>query len=137
LIQFKSFEETLALVGGLGMALIAYKLFRLTLITSSLIGLLSAAAIAYVTLFQFTLSNDVITYRNRFREDSFPVSHVRSVGMRTFWAGLPGHIFVFVMRKTPAPIDGYFARTGLISWPSASRWVEAVNSAIKNNASER
>jgi hypothetical protein len=137
LIQFNSFEEILALLGGLGVTLIAYKLFRMTLITSGLMGLLSAVFVAYITLFEFVLENNVITYRNRFRETSFPISHVRSVGMSTFWAGLPGHTFMFVMRRPPAPTDGYFMRTGLISWPSAGRWVEAVNTAIKNNASER
>ena len=38
------------------------------------LGYQSAFALAYATIFEFTLEDGVITYRNRFRQDSFPVS---------------------------------------------------------------
>jgi hypothetical protein len=118
-------------VAALAMAAMAYKLFRASLLTSALIGGLSAIVVAYVTFFEFTLQDGIIAYRSRFRQTSFPLSWVESVGMRTFWAGLPGHTFTFLMRSPPAPVNGYFLRTGLVSWPSATRWVETVNLAIR------
>jgi hypothetical protein len=132
LVQFKSCEETLALSAAVIVAVIAVKLFRATLTAAAVAGVLAAAGVAYVTLFEFTLANDRITYRNWFRQIDFPLSHVKSVGMQTFWIGLPGHTFMFVLRKPPADTDGYFLRTGLSSWPSASDWVDAVNSAIRS-----
>jgi hypothetical protein len=135
LIQFRSFEETLALLAALIAGVVAYKLFRIGALTAVLIGGLSAVAVAYATFFEFTLQDNVITYRNRFRQISFPLSHVQKVGMDTLWAGLPGHMFMFIMRSPPAPMAGYFLRTGLVSWPSASNWVEAVNSAIQSKTS--
>jgi hypothetical protein len=131
--QFRSFEESLALAGALLAFVIAYKLFRAPPLLSGMVASLAALAVAYVTLFEFTLQNAVITYRNRFRQVSFPLAHVRKVGMDTHWAGLPGHRFMFVMHRPPAEIDGRFFRTGLVSWPSASGWVEVVNSAIRRN----
>jgi hypothetical protein len=135
LVQFRSFEETLALLAALIAAVVAYKLLRTGPLTAALIGVFSAAAVAYVTLFEFTLQDNVITYRNRFRQISFPLSHVQKVGMDSFWAGLPGHTFMFVMHSPPAPMNGYFLRTGLVSWPSASSWVEAINAAIQSKSS--
>jgi hypothetical protein len=79
------------------------------------IGLVVGVAVAYVTLFEFTLEDGVITYRNRFRQCSFPVAWVEKVGMSTHWAGVPGHVFMFVMRHPPAPWSGCFQRTGLVS----------------------
>jgi len=135
-VQFKSFEETLALAAALIVAAIAYKLFKASVLTATIVGALSAAAVAYITFFEFTLQNNVITYRNRFRETSFPLSYVERVGMDTFWAGLPGHKFMFRLRRPPAPVNGYFFRTGLVSWPSASNWVDAVNTAIQREPSK-
>jgi hypothetical protein len=132
LIQFKSFEETLVVLATLMTAAIAFRLFKTTLLTAVLIGALAAAAVAYATFFEFTLAGDTITYRNRFRQLSFPLSYVEKVGMRTFWTGLPGHTFMFTMRRPPAPMNGYFLRTGLVSWPSATDWVEAVNKAARS-----
>ena len=125
--QFASCEETLALVGAIIVALIACKAFKASVPVSVLMGVLAAAAIAYATYFEFTLPDDMVIYRNRFRERSFPVAWVKKVGMQTVLAGLPGHTFMFVMKAPPAPVNGYFFRTGLVSWPSASRWVEEVN----------
>jgi hypothetical protein len=93
------------------------------------LGLLAAATIFFLTLVELTFDGETISHRNFFKENSFPVSQVETVGMRTFWAGLPGHIFMFVMRSPPAPVNGYFLRTGLVSWPSANDWFSAVNSA--------
>jgi hypothetical protein len=134
MVQFKSCEETLVLLAAVIVAVIAVKLFRATLTTAALVGMLAAAGVAYVTFFEFTLANDRITYRNRFRQIEFPLSHVKSVGMQTFWMGLPGHTIMFALRKPPADTNGYFLRTGLLSWPSANDWVEAVNSAIRGKS---
>jgi hypothetical protein len=129
--QFRSFEETLAIIGALAVAGIAYKLFHAAAFTSALLGLLAALGIAYATFFEFTLQDGVITYRNRFMQRSFPLSWVESVSVRTFWGGLPGRTFSFLMRTPPAPWAGYSRRTGLVSWPSATEWVETVNVAIQ------
>jgi hypothetical protein len=131
LIEFRSFEETLALLAAFFTAVIAYKFFKAPLIVSALIAVLSAAVVAYITFFQFKLQDDIITYRNRYRQTSFPVAWVEKVGMQTFWAGLPGHTFMFLMRSPPSPVNGHFMRTGLVSWPSASDWVKGVNAAVK------
>jgi hypothetical protein len=80
-------------------------------------------------LVEISFDGEIITHRNFFKENSFPVSYVETVRMSTFWAGLPGHQLMFVLRSPPAPVNGYFLRTGLVSWPSASRWVAAVNAA--------
>jgi hypothetical protein len=129
--RFWSFEETLALLGALIAMGIACKVFRMSLLVSGAVGIFTALVIAYATLFEFTLEDGVITYRNHFQEVSFPVDWVEKVGMSTHWAGLPGHLFMFVMRHPPAPLNGYFQRTGLVSWPSASKWVKAVNEAAQ------
>jgi hypothetical protein len=132
LIQFRSFEESLALFVALVVAVIAYKFFRVSLISSVLIGVLSAVAVAYITFFEFKLEDNVIAFRNRFRETSFPVAWVEKVSMETFWAGLPGHTVMFLMRSPPSPVNGHFMRTGLVSWPSASAWIDGVNAAIRH-----
>jgi hypothetical protein len=136
LIWFVSFEESLSTLAALVIAAIALKLFKATVLTSALMGALASAVVAYFTWFEFTLEHDVVRYRNRFREIEFPLSYVKSVGMGTFWGGLPGHTFMFIMNCPPAPVNGYFLRTGLVSWPSATGWVEAVNSAVQSNAAE-
>jgi hypothetical protein len=136
LVYFESFEETLTLLAALAAAGVAFKVFKARLFMCAVIGVVSAAIVAYVTFFEFTLQDGVITYRNRFRETSFPLSWVQKVGMQTFWAGLPGHTFIFVMRSPPAPMNGYFLRTGLVSWPSATDWLEAVNAAIREKKNE-
>jgi hypothetical protein len=135
LVHFKSFEETLTILAAIVAVAVAYKIFGATLLASSLIGILLAIVVAYCTTSEFTLEDEVITFRNRFRTTSFPVSSVERVGMNTFWLGLPGHTFMFVMRRPPAPVNGYFFRTGLVSWPSASGWVEAVNSSSRSSQS--
>jgi hypothetical protein len=135
--QFWSFEETLALLGALIAAGVAYKFFAASRFTAVSIGILTALAVAYITFFELTLEDGVITYRNCYREDSFPVDWVEKVGMRTHWAGVPGHVFMFIMRHPPAPWSGYFQRTGLVSWPSASDWVEAVNLAAQEAKTSR
>lgn len=135
-MDFKSFEETLVVVVTLVATGVVYKLFKSSLLTSLLIGVLSGFIVAYMTFSEFTLRDGVITYRNRFRETSFPLSSVEKAGMNTFWAGLPGHTFIFVMRSPPAPVNGYFMRTGLVSWPSASDWVEEVNRAIQHQRTD-
>lgn len=132
-MEFKSVEEILVFAATLVAAGIVYKLFTGSLLTSLLIGAISGLIAAYITFSQFTLRDGVITYRNRFRETSFPLSFVEKAGMHTFWAGLSGHTFMFVMRSPPAPVNGYSMRTGLTSWPSASAWIEAVNAAIQRH----
>lgn len=134
LVRFVSFEETLSILAALATAAIAFRLFKVPLLTSTLIGAVAAGVIAYVTLSEFTLADDVVSYRNRFRATDFPLSYVQKVGMETFWGGLPGHIFVFILRRPPAQVNGYSQRTGLVSWPSATEWVEAVNSAIQKKS---
>jgi hypothetical protein len=137
MIGFKSFEETLILAATIVTIAVVYKLFKGSLLTSLLIGVLVGFIAAYITFSEFTLQGGVITYRNRFRETSFPLSSVEKAGMNTFWAGLPGHTFIFVMRSPPAPVNGYFMRTGLTSWPSATAWVESVNAAIRQQKADR
>jgi hypothetical protein len=132
-LGFKSFEETIVLVATLVAFGVGYKVFKGSLLTSSLIGMLSAFVVAYVTFSEFALRDGVITYRNRFRETTFPLSSVEKAGMSTFWAGLSGPTFIFVMRSPPAAVNGHFMRTGLISWPSASAWIEAVNASIRQS----
>src|SRR5262249_36916202 len=132
LIQFRSFEDTLALLGAVAVAVIAYKIFKASALTTILLGVLSAAAVAYITLYEFTLQDDVITCRSRFHQISFRCAWVERPRIATFYAGLPGHILMFLMRKPPAPVNGHGLRTGLVSWPSATRWVEAVNSTISS-----
>jgi hypothetical protein len=132
MVRFVSCEETLALLVALIAGAIALKVFRASLSTSALIGLMAAVVVVYITFSEFTLDDDTIRFRSRFTAAEFPLSHVEKVGMQTFWAGLPGHIFVFILRKPPAQINGYLPRTGLSSWPSASAWLDAVNAAIKD-----
>ena len=134
MVKFASFEETLSIMVGLATGTIAFSLFEAGLFTSVLMGVIAAALVVYVTWFEFMVVGDVVRYRNRFRKIEFPLLHIEKVGMRTFWRGLPGHTFMFLMRSPPAPMNGYFLRTGLISWPSAKRWVETVNSAIRRKA---
>jgi hypothetical protein len=133
--RFWSCEETLVVIGAVIVAMIFYKLFKTSALVSFLIAILTAAAIAYATLSEFVLRDDLITYRSRFDEQSFSVTSVERVGMSTFLGGLPGHTFVFVMRR-PAAIAGFSFRTGLVSWPSAGRWLEAVNLKIPSKSSE-
>jgi len=118
-------------VAALAAATFAYTLLNATALISILVGVLSAAAIIYLTIFEFTLRDGVISYRNRFRQTSFPLAWGQKVGMNTFWAGVPGHTFTFLMRSPPSPFHGHFFRTGLVSWPSASAWLAAVNAAIE------
>ncbi|MCG2672524.1 hypothetical protein ACFPFP_36955 [Bradyrhizobium sp. GCM10023182] len=129
MIKYYSFEETLVLVGAIVVAAIGYKVFKVGPVASAVLGLIAASTIVYLTLVELSFDGEIITHRNLFKENSFPVSYVETVGMSTFWAGLPGHQLMFVLRSPPAPVNGYFLRTGLVSWPSASRWVAAVNAA--------
>ena len=134
LIQFRSFEEGLAVLVALAAGAVASRLFRLEIIPSILIGAVAAVLVAYMTLSEFTLENNVITYRSRFQRIDLALPNVRSVRMSTSWAALPGHSFLLVMRDPPWPTDGESFRTGLVSWPSARGWVEAVQSAIQDKA---
>lgn len=129
-IQFKSFEDTLALLAALLVGGIAYKLFKATALTSALLGVLTAAVIAYTTLIEFTLRDGVVTIRTRLREVTFPLAHVEFVGTTGFWRGLPGRFIIFGLAGPPASINGYQLRTGLVSWFRSSRWVESVRSAL-------
>lgn len=124
-----SFEETLAVFGGLLVALVASKFFKVGMLPSSVLGLLAAAIVVYLTMVELTFDGTTISHRNLYKENSFPIASVETVSMSTFWGGLPGHTFMFVLRSPPASVNGYFLRTGLVLWPSATRWVDAVNSA--------
>ena len=124
-----SFEETLVVLGGLAVAFIAYKFFKVGLLPSGVLGLLAAAIVVYLTLVELTFDGTTISHRSLYKENSFPIAYVETAGMNAFWGGLPGHTFMFVLRSPPASVNGYFLRTGLVSWPSATRWVAAVNSA--------
>lgn len=134
MVTFVSFEETLSVLAALATVAVSVMVLGATVLTSSLMGALAAVIVAYLTFCEFTMANDVVSCRNRFREVKFPLSHIEKVGMTTFLEGLPGHTFMFVMRSPPAPANGYFFRTGLVSWRSATRWIEAVNSTIQSNA---
>lgn len=124
-----SFEETLVVLGGLVAAFVAYKFFKVGLLPSGVLGLLAAATIVYLTLVELSFDGTTISHRNLYKENSFPVAYVETASMNTFWGGLPGRSFMFVFRSPPAAVNGYFLRTGLVSWPSASGWVDAVNAA--------
>ena len=127
MVQFRSFEETLALIGALAVAGIAYKIFGVTPLPSVLAGLLTAVGIAYVTSFEFLLQEEAVTIRSRFHERTMPIEWIQKAGVKTFWGGLPGRSYIFVLRHPPAPWNGYQQRTGLVAWPNAERWVAAVN----------
>ena len=131
MVQIRSFEETLVLIGALVVAGIAYKLFSATPLTSVVAGLLAAAGIAYVTSFQLTLDEESVTVRSRFHERTMPLEWIQKASVQTFWSGLPGRTYMFLLRYPPAPWNGYFQRTGLITWPSADQWVAAVNDAAQ------
>jgi hypothetical protein len=136
-MQLRSFEETLALVGAMAVAGIVYKLFSATALTSAITGLIAAVGIAYLTSFEFLLQDDAVTIRSRFHERSMPIEWIQKASMKTFWGGLPGRTHMFLLRHPPAPWGGYFQRTGLITWPSAERWIAAVNEAAqKSNPSK-
>lgn len=130
--RFVSCEDTLALLAALIAGVIALKVFRASLAASAVVGVMTTVVIVYISFSEFTMVDDTIIFRNRFTAAEFPLSHVEKVGMRTFWVGLPGHTFIFILRKPPAQINGYFQRTGLVSWPSASTWVDKVNAAIRD-----
>jgi hypothetical protein len=138
LVKLVSFEEGLAVLAALATVAVSVMLLSATVLTSSVLGALAAGIVAYLTFCEFTLAKDIVVCRNRFRKVEFPLSHIK-VRMRAFWRGLPGKTFMFVMRSPPALANGYFFRIGLVSWPSATPWIEAVNSAIpdkgKNQAS--
>lgn len=85
MIKFVSCEETLCAFAALATAAVTFKVFKATVLISGLTGALAAAVVAYLTFFEFTFANDVITYRNQFRKIEFPASYVRKVGMHTFW----------------------------------------------------
>jgi hypothetical protein len=128
-VQLRSVEETLVLLGAIITAWIAYKLFRASGIASLAVGLTAALVIGYATYHEFTLADDAITYRNRYMERRIPIEWVEKASMKTFWGGLPGRTYMLVLRRPPAPWNGYFRRSGLVTWPSAEGWVQAVNAA--------
>jgi hypothetical protein len=129
--QFRSCEETLAILAALIVGAVAQRVFGAQLRGAAAIGLVTGAVVAYATFAQFTLKDGVVTYRNLPRQQSFPVAWVETARMSTHWAGLPGHLFMFRMRSPPAAVNGYFLRTGLASWPSASHWLDVVNGAAR------
>ena len=133
MVQFRSFEETLALIGALAVAGVTYKLLSVTPLTSVVAGLIAAVGIAYVTSFEFLLQDESVTVRSRFHERTMPIEWIEKTSVRTFWSGLPGRTYMFVLRRPPAPWDGYFQRTGLVTWPSAEQWVAAVNDAAQKS----
>lgn len=128
-MRLRSIEETLVLLGTIVAAWIAYKLFRAPGVLSLGAGLMVGLAIGYTTYHEFTLKDDAVVSRSRLREQRIPLEWVDRVGLTTFWGGLPGRVFVFVMRSPPAPWNGYQHRTGFVTWPSAERWAQAVNAA--------
>ena len=73
MVKFVSFEETLCVLAALATAAATFKLFHATILTSAFMGGLAAAIVAYTTFFEFTLANDVISYRSRFHETEFPL----------------------------------------------------------------
>jgi hypothetical protein len=129
-VPLRSFEETLVLLGAAG-AWIACGLFGASGLASFIAGLVVALVVGYVTYFEFTLGDGVITFRTRFMERSISLEWVESASVRTFWGGLPGRTYYFLLRSPPAPWAGYFRRTGLVTWPSAERWVQSVNAAAE------
>jgi hypothetical protein len=129
-IQFKSFEDTLALLAALIVGGIAYQMFKASALTSALLGLLATVFVAYTTIIEFTLRDEVVTVRTRLREVVFPLDHVEFVGTKDFWGGLPGRFIIFSLRRPPASVHGYHLRTGLVSWPSATLWVGSVRAAL-------
>lgn len=128
-MQLRSIEETLVLLGAIAAAWIAYKLFRASGAVSLGTGLMVGLAIGYTTYHEFTLKGDAVMSRSRFREQRIPLEWIDRVSVTTFWGGLPGRFCVFYMRSPPAPWNGYQQRTGIVTWPSAERWAQAVNSA--------
>ena len=126
LVQLESFEEVMTLVAALTIAALTYKFFGNSfsspVLASLLVGSLGAIGVAYLTWSELTLQDGVVTHRNRVRVQSFPLSYVDKVGVRTFWQGLPGQLFMFILHRPPAEINGYSARVGLFAWPSASGW---------------
>jgi hypothetical protein len=129
-VRFKSFEDTLALLAALIAGGIAYKLFQASALTSSLLGVFSAAAVAYTSLMEFTLRDNAVTVRTHMREVVIPLAHIERVDLSVFWGGLPGRFVNFILTRPPASVNGELFRTGLVSWPSASQWVESVRSAL-------
>jgi hypothetical protein len=138
-MRLHSFEETLVLLGAIAGVWIAYGLFRATGLVSFIAGLVAATVVGYVTYFEFTLGDGVITFRTRFMERSISLEWVERASVETFWGGLPGRTYFFLLRSPPSPWHGYFRRTGLVTWPSAERWVQSVNAAAEaaNKAPKR
>jgi hypothetical protein len=130
-VRFKSFEDTLALLAALIVGGIAYQMFKASALTSALLGLLAVVVVAYTTLIEFTLRDEIVSVRTRLREVVFPLDHVEFVSTKHFWRGLPGRFIIFRLRRPPASVNGYHLRTGLVSWPSARKWVESVRAALQ------
>jgi hypothetical protein len=133
-MTLRSFEETLTLVGAVVVAAIAYWLFGATALTTLVAGLIAAVGIAYATSFEFTLSEETVRVRSRFHERTMPIKWIQKASVKTFWGGLPGRSYMFLLRHPPAPWGGYFQRTGLVTWPNPERWIAAVNDAAQKSS---
>jgi hypothetical protein len=134
-VHFKSCEETLVLAAAFAAAALTYELSDGMALISALNGVIAGIVVVRLTYFEFTLHNNVISYRTRYRGPSYPLAWAGKVEMHTVWFGLPGHTFRFFMRSPPAPFNSFSLRTGLVSWPSGRAWVAAVNSAIQADKS--
>jgi hypothetical protein len=100
-IRFKSFEDTLALLAALLVGAIAYKVFQASALTSALLGVFSAAAVAYTSLMEFTLRDNAVTVRTHMREVVIPLAHIERVDLSVFWGGLPGRFVKTILGRMP------------------------------------
>ncbi len=139
MLQFRTFEETITLIGAIVIAAIAYKLtseiFAKPLLASGLVGFLFSVVLAFMTSSTMTLQGDAITYRSMFGQTTFPVSEVERVGVQPTSGLLPGKSVVFIMRRPPSKVNGLIFRTGVLTWPSVAEWVDAVNAAVRRSTS--
>jgi hypothetical protein len=94
------------------------------------------AVLAFITSSELNLMGDAITFRNLFWIKRIPLSQVERAGVSAFWQGLPGQIIMIRMKQPPLEANGYFFRVGVLAWPSAQRWVDAVNSAVHDHTSK-
>jgi hypothetical protein len=129
-----SIEEAISLLGALILAVICYFVFRRFLahpgVAAALLGFSSAVVLAFITSSELNLTADTVTFRNLFWSKKITLAHIEAVGVKTFWQGVPGQTIMIRMKRPPAEVNGYFFRVGILAWPSAQRWVDAVNTAV-------
>jgi hypothetical protein len=134
--QLTSVEEAISLLGALIVAAICYFVFHRFLVhpglVAVLIGFAFAIALALVTSSQLNLMADAVTFRNLFRSRKIVLAHVKGASVQTFWRGLPGQTIMIRMKRPPSEVNGYFFRVGIFAWPSARRWVDEVNTAVRD-----